>query len=193
MKNTEQPIQASKTSPAKVRVAAVVTVLVAGFFLAVAVTPLTLFADKPADRTVSAAEYKRRLRDQVETPAGEPRSGRNPMVQQQNGLAQAAASPVGNGARTDRPAAAVSGLSYDAASSAHAHHVSARPEVTAAGCYVDYGIPGEQCVTAAASRGSARLTCEAVRKTFLEGVKVTGTDRFNLDKNGNGFACDRRD
>jgi hypothetical protein len=37
------------------------------------------------------------------------------------------------------------------------------------------------------------LSCSMVRMHFPQGLKVSGTDRFNLDTNKNGTACDSSD
>lgn len=186
-----QALQKRTSGSKSLWAAGVTTVLVAGLFLAVSVTPLTLFADNAGNRKVNPAEYRRQLKNQVDTPAGEPRDGRDPMTQQQNSLAQAAASPVGNGTRTDKPAAAATGHAHHGPKHADVYGDVARTGINAAGCYVDYGIPGEQCVRAA--QHSTAPVCSEIRRTFPQGVKVSGKDRFGLDRNKNSVACDRKD
>jgi hypothetical protein len=142
-----------------------------------------------ANTAAAARAHKEDLERQVNTPSGEPRDGRDPSTQRQTTLAEAAAVANGNSRRTDKPAAQVSG-------DTHTHHnhgdVYGDPKKTginAAGCYFDYGIPGEQCLSAATAGADGVLTCAEVRVKFASGIKVSGTDRFHLDHNGDRTAC----
>jgi hypothetical protein len=92
--------------------------------------------------------YQTQLRAQVDTAAGAPLNGRDPAAQSQTSLAAAASAPVGNGLRTDAPAAAVAGD--------HSHHVHPADVLpdpratgkTSGGCLAIPGDkPGEKCVT----------------------------------------------
>jgi len=133
------------------------------------------------------------LRSQVDTETGAPREGRDPTTQQQTSLASAASNPTGARQRVDKPAAGVQGD--------HSHHNSSsdvygdpnQTGIGSNGCYIDYGIPGEQCVPAhAATNGT--LTCDGVHSHgFPNGIKVSGTDRFGLDTNHDGTACGNGD
>lgn len=136
--------------------------------------------------------YEEQLVSQVDNTDGTPRDGRDPANQRQTSLASAASSSMGAGQRTDKPAADVKGD--------HSHHNSSsdvygdpnKTGIGVNGCYVDYGIQGQQCVPAhAATNGN--LTCDGVRKYFKDGVKITGKDRFHLDKNHDGTACGNGD
>lgn len=112
----------------------------------------------------------------------------DPASRPQQSLSMAAAQPVGNGQRVNKPAAGIVGD--------HQHHVdplSVLPDVKktgvfAGGCLIDYGDPGVQCVPAY-TVAQKPVTCAAIRKLFPNGVKVTGIDRFNLDSNGDSIAC----
>lgn len=145
-------------------------------------------------KTPSAQEYQQELQSQVDTETGAPRSGRDPAAQGQATLASAANTPSGVGHRTDTPAANVDTSS---SASAHGHHATSadvygtpgKDGVNSAGCYVDYGIQGQQCLPRHASGTDGQLTCAEVRVHFAKGIKVTGTDRFNLDANGDKTAC----
>ncbi len=144
-------------------------------------------------KTPSAQEYQQQLQAQVDNESGAPRSGRDPAAQGQATLASAASLPSGVGHRTDTPAANVD----TSDSGDHSHHVTSadvygtpgKDGVNSAGCYVDYGIQGQQCLARHASGADGKLTCAEVRVYFAKGIKVTGTDRFNLDTNGDKTAC----
>lgn len=131
------------------------------------------------------------LRQQVETSAGSPADGRDPAVQQQTGLAAVASLPHGTGQRVDKPAVGVTGETKPA-DAGHAHHALQQPGVLASGCLADYGIPGEQCLPASVVR-AGEITCSDVRRHFSSGVKVSGNDRYQIDGNNNGTACDSQD
>ncbi|HSH56115.1 MAG TPA: hypothetical protein VK983_04810 [Candidatus Limnocylindrales bacterium] len=149
-------------------------------------------AGSASKQSQDARAYRQQLQSQVESADGTPREGRNPATQKQSGLMAAASVPAGAGSRTDRPAAGVQGTVRGSAD-AHAGH-NQRPEgVTSAGCLVDYGKPGEQCVSADLMSSQGTLSCAAVRKQFDSGVKVSGTDRFRLDTNSDKIACGRGD
>lgn len=157
-------------------------------------------------KPVAISEAQRQLRDQVDTATGSPRSGRDPATQQQDSLAAAASRPTLGGGSSDPSSDFSSGLSTDTSTGAsgteHSGHYQSstsapNPDpktsgISSSGCYYDYGKPGEECLPAhAAENGS--LTCSGVRKHFPQGIKVTGTDRFNLDKNHDGIACNDAD
>lgn len=140
----------------------------------------------------NTAAYLEQLRGQVDTETGAPRSGRDPAAQSQGSLAAVASQPTGAGQKVNKPAASVN----DDQSSHHGGtHTSSDPSQTGLGtngCYIDYGIQGEQCLPAhAATNGT--LTCEGVRQHFATGIKITGTDRFNLDTNQDNIACGNGD
>ncbi len=149
-------------------------------------------AQRLAIRQVSPAQQKQ-LRDQVDTASGSPRSGRDPSSQAQTDLSAAASAPSGTGLRTDKPAAGVQGDTNHSATHNHAHTDTSRSGLNAAGCFIDYGIQGEQCLPAHAAESNGTLTCTEVRKHFPEGIKVTGTDRYRLDTNRDGIACGPRE
>jgi hypothetical protein len=157
-------------------VAAAVSMTVLGLVLA--------FQDN--SRKASAEVYKAQLQGQVDNPAGAPRDGRDPAGQGQSSLASAASKPAGAGKRTDKPAAGVkaSGQAAAPATTGSAQQTGLGTN----GCYIDYGIQGQECLPAhAATNGT--LTCDGVRMHFPHGIAVTGTDRFHLDHNGDGLAC----
>ena len=142
-------------------------------------------------KPVSVAEYKEQLRQQADDDTGAPQSGRSPSNQLQTGLSDAASQPNGTGTRTDTPASGLTG-STDNHHDAPANN-SQETGINSAGCYIDYGIQGQECLPAhAATNGT--LTCSDVRNHgFPDGIKVTGTDRFKLDKNGDKIACGAND
>jgi len=130
---------------------------------------------------------QRALQAEVDDPTGAPRTGHDPAVQRQIGLAAAAAAPVGSGSWGSKPARAVGG--------GHAVHapgsVLGDPRTTgtlASGCVVGYGSPGAQCLPAHAPGGGA-IGCAVVVRLFPTGIPVTGPDRLHLDTNGDGVAC----
>ncbi|HSH18360.1 MAG TPA: hypothetical protein VK978_03175, partial [Candidatus Saccharimonadales bacterium] len=66
---------------------------------------------------------------------------------------------------------------------------SKKTGVNAAGCYINYGIQGEQCLPAGLANADGTLSCDKVRTKFASGIKVSGNDRFHLDHNHDGLAC----
>jgi hypothetical protein len=97
-------------------------------------------------------------------------------------LAQAAAQPVGPGKNTDKPAKAVRGGQKQVAPE------DVLPQGRRVnGCAAGYGNAG-QCVPEF-SAGQRRTTCGQLKKTFPEGIEVTGTDTLGLDSNDDGLAC----
>lgn len=136
------------------------------------------------------SQAQQELSAQVDTPKGEPQTGRDPANQPQNGLATAASRPSGFGQRTDTPAAGVTGTQRQTQPS-DVYKDTKQTGVGSNGCYIDYGIQGQQCLPVHASGQDKTLTCAEVRnvKGFEAGIKVTGTDRFQLDANGDGIAC----
>lgn len=136
-----------------------------------------------------AAAYKEQLRSQVEGPDGTPNSGRDPASQGQTSLADAASRPAGAGSRTDTPAAGVTGDHNTHNTSGDVYGDANQTGVNSAGCYIDYGVQGQECLPAHAAGSDGKLTCGEVRQHFPKGVKVTGTDRFKLDANGDKLAC----
>lgn len=137
-------------------------------------------------------EYSEDLQSQVDDSTGSPRSGRDPAAQSQASLAEVASRPTGAGTRTDKPAAGVSGNSNSRVESSDIYGDPKTTGINSAGCYFDYGKQGEHCVPAHAVHHGP-LTCAAVNRYFENGVKVTGKDRFNLDKNNDGIACGQGD
>jgi hypothetical protein len=144
-------------------------------------------SDAPAP--LSPEAYKQQLQSQVQANDGSPNSGRDPASQGQTSLADAAAKPNGAGARTDTPASGVTGDNSTHASSSDVYGDASKTGINAAGCYIDYGIQGQECLPAHAAGDDGKLTCSEVRQHFPQGIKVTGTDRFSLDKNGDKTAC----
>jgi hypothetical protein len=117
--------------------------------------------------------HKQQLLSQVGNTDGTPRDGRDPANQKQGSLAAAASSPNGPSRNTDSSTSEDDGLN-------------------SAGCYYEYG-NGGQCVPAHAAT-NGKLTCEGVTTHggFKDGVTYS-KDRFGLDKNKNGTACDPGD
>jgi hypothetical protein len=142
----------------------------------------------------AAQAYKQSLKSQVDTADGRPRDGRNPATQAQTSLFLAASNPNGTGTRTDKPAAGVVG-------DHHSHVVkpsdvlgdAAKTGINSAGCYVNYGRPGEQCLQAGVADNLGALGCTTIRMKFPNGLSVNGTDRLNLDHNHDGIACGPKD
>lgn len=132
------------------------------------------------------------LQNQVDGSDGAPRSGRDPANQKQNSLASAASQPTGTGKRVTKPAAGVTGSNVQ--NNQPANNNAAGSGIGTNGCYVDYGKQGEQCVPVHAATNGV-LTCDGVRTHggFPNGVIVSGTDRFNLDTNKDGIACNSGD
>ncbi len=167
----------------------VVAVLVLG---AIVLTNWAVAAQRSAVKSTTAAQQKQ-LRQQVDTSSGAPRSGRDPSAQAQTGLSAAASAPSGTGLRTDKPAAGIQGDTSHHATPGHVHGDSSQTGLNSAGCYIGYGVQGEQCLPAHAADENGNLTCAGVRAHFPSGIKVTGTDRYKLDVSRNGIACDSRD
>lgn len=163
-------------------------VVLGGVVMVLAAPRLSETVDSAAAKA-SAREYQKVLRGQVDSPSGEPREGRDPSAQKQSSLAEAASSVNGNGARTEKPAAGVTGDTNSRASHADVFEDPAKTGVNSAGCYIDYGVPGEQCVRAGLAGSDGILSCEEVRTRFASGVTVSGKDRFQLDHNLDGWAC----
>jgi hypothetical protein len=101
-------------------------------------------------------------------------------------LSQAAGQQVGSALTRQRPAAAVSGGDVRV----EPRDVLPR-RARVNGCLPEYG-HGGQCVPRRAPGGAA-VTCRYVRTILPQGVMVHGTDRFGLDRNGDGIACGRGD
>jgi hypothetical protein len=136
------------------------------------------------------SQARQELTAQVDTPKGEPQTGRDPAAQPQNGLSAAASRPSGFGQRTETPATGVTGTQRQTKPS-DVYKDPTQTGIGSNGCYVDYGVQGQQCLPAHAAGDDKTLTCSEVRavKGFENGIKVTGTDRFHLDADGNGTAC----
>ena len=150
---------------------------------------VVLFGGKdnlPAGQKTQAEAYQEVLRDQVDDKTGAPRDGRDPANQQQGSLAAAASQPTGAGKRTDNTPA--SGVGDGNGGSPAPGSNAEQTGLNSAGCYYEYG-NGGQCVAAHAATNGV-LTCEGVRTHggFPNGVTYT-KDRFNLDKNHDGIAC----
>jgi hypothetical protein len=152
-----------------------------------------LAADQAAADATKAASNGQSYKGQVENSKGEPLNGRNPANQSQTSLASAASSPAGNGRRTDTPAKDVKGDQNHKTTYSDTYGDPKKTGINSAGCFVDYGIPGEQCMPAGMADKDGKLTCSAVHMHFPEGLKVSGTDRFNLDTNHDGIACNSGD
>lgn len=184
LKPTFRKLWANKRSRAIVLGAAAVLLIGLALLLQV-----VLFSDKPA--TMSAQDYKDQLEGQVTDQEGAPRDGRDPASQQQNSLASSASKPTGVGQRTDQTTIETP-TDHDDHSAHDDHHQ--QDAIGLNGCYVDYGIQGEQCLPAHAGGTNGQLTCSSVHgHGFPNGIKVTGTDRFHLDTNHDGVACDNDD
>lgn len=185
-------IQVVQASPRRV-VIGVAAVILTGVFAATALvsSPEISGQAAPTEKTkAAAADHKNHLKSQVDTARGEPRDGRDPSTQKQTSLAQAASAAHGNGLRTDKPASGVRGTaSHDHSSHSHGYETAQDDGINAAGCFIDYGIPGEQCLAAGTAGDDKILTCAEVRTKFADGIKVSGTDRFHLDTNGDNWAC----
>ncbi|HSX44884.1 MAG TPA: hypothetical protein VLF39_02085 [Candidatus Saccharimonadales bacterium] len=132
----------------------------------------------------TGVNYKDRLKSQVDSSDGSPRSGRDPASQKQISLSEAASAPnsrsMANNYST-QPESAPSQAQLKAEG------------IGTNGCYVDYGVQGQECLPAHAGGANGVLTCNGVREHFASGIKVTGTDRYHLDSNHNGTACDSGD
>lgn len=143
-----------------------------------------------ATTPVSQEAYRQELQAQVEQSDGTPNTGRDPASQGQNSLAAAASKPAGAGLRTDTPAAAAEGdHSGHDVTHGDVYGDAKGTGIGSNGCFIDYGVQGEQCVPSHAAGSDKVLNCAEVRKYFKDGVKVTGTDRFHLDHDGDKIAC----
>lgn len=140
----------------------------------------------------TAAAYKQQLKSQVDNASGKPRSGRDPAGQQQTSLALAASSEHGSGMQTDTPAAGLTGSNRGAAKPSDVYGDPSKSRINDAGCYIDYGIQGQECLPESIAM-DGMVMCEDVVKEFPKGIKVVGTDRFGLDTNHDGIACGPND
>lgn len=165
---------------------AAVFVLALGLTLIRTVSIADNASSKPGD--VSGSQEN--LRQQVETADRIPRDGRDPASQQQNSLAAAASRDNGS-TLTDTEGTSSAGNGQPAKPS-DVFTDSSKSGIGSNGCYVDYGIQGQQCLPAHAAHNGS-LDCGGVRKHFPDGIRVTGTDRFKLDKNGDSIACNDAD
>jgi hypothetical protein len=140
----------------------------------------------------ASAAYTASLQKQVDGPNGTPAAGRDPSTQQQTSLAAAASRPNGPGLQTDTPAKDVntSHAGHNHGSAAAAKKTSG---VNSAGCYTDYGKQGEECLSVSIAGPGNNPTCAQIRSVFKNGILVSGADRFALDTNKNGTACDPAD
>lgn len=142
-----------------------------------------------AAKPVSQEAYRQELQAQVEQPDGTPNTGRDPANQGQNSLEAAASKPAGAGLRSDQPASGATGNTGGQASHGDVYGDAKGSGIGSNGCFIDYGIQGEQCLPAHAAGDDKVLNCAEVRKYFKDGVAVTGTDRFHLDHDGDKIAC----
>lgn len=132
-------------------------------------------------------------RQLVDTAEGAPQTGRDPSRQQQSSLSDAASSPTASGKQSDKPAADVQGDHDHHATHGDVFADSQATGIGVSGCYIDYGIQGQQCLPAHVAGDDKKLTCHEVHTKFPSGIKVTGKDRFQLDTNGDGTACNNGD
>ncbi|HEX8227059.1 MAG TPA: hypothetical protein VF572_04295 [Candidatus Saccharimonadales bacterium] len=174
----------------------VIVILAAVLYIQFQGMPSAITANSVADnrsqqsvQKANPADAQKAARAQVDDNNGRPQSGRDPAFQQQSSLASAASAPTGAGMRTDKPAAGVKGGHDHRVDPSQVRQDPMATGVNSAGCYIDYGRAGDQCLPAGISKGTGTVKCEEVRKRFAEGLKVTGTDRFRLDSNGDGTAC----
>lgn len=149
------------------------------------------FATRPTSNEPTKHDtksYQESLKAQVDNTDGSPVSGRNPASQSQTSLSTAASTPSGTGTRTDNVASGVAGSTGNA-KAAPSTADQQKTGINSAGCFFDYGIPGQECVPASMANSDGTLSCTGVRMHFPKGVKVSGTDRFHLDANHDGTAC----
>lgn len=163
--------------------------LTCGVIAAVTLTASIGNSRTAAAHKASAEAYKRDLQSQVDSSNGTPQTGRDPSTQQQTSLDQAASTASGNGLRTSTPAAGLTDHSHHHATYADMYGDPSKTGINAAGCFIDYGIPGEQCLAAGLAEPDGALRCDKVRTKFPDGIKVSGTDRFHIDADGDGMAC----
>lgn len=164
------------------------------FVAAVVITAVTFenrSSSAAAGKKTTAAIEKNKdaLRSQVDTTSGTPQDGRDPSMQQQTSLESAMSTPNVAGTRTSKPAAGVTGDTNHHVTHGDVYGDPAQTGVNSAGCLIDYGIRGEQCLPAGLRSDDGMLSCDKVRTRFADGIKVTGVDRFHLDHNGDGLAC----
>ena len=164
-------------------VAAILLIVVAGLLL------LVNNDSNNATKPISQEAYRQQLQAQVEQADGTPNTGRDPASQGQNSLEAAASKPAGAGLRTDQPASGANGTSGGHAGHGDVSGDAKGTGIGSNGCFIDYGVQGEQCLPAHAAGDDKVLNCAEVRKYFKDGIKVTGTDRFHLDHDGDKIAC----
>lgn len=143
-------------------------------------------------KQVSSEQYQQSLQSQVDSGDGSPVSGRDPANQSQTSLAAAAATPSGTGTRTDTPAAGATGSTGNKVSPDQVYGSNGDQQangINSAGCFYDYGVPGQECMPAHMANADGKLDCRGVKMHFPNGIKVSGTDRFSLDTNGDKIAC----
>jgi hypothetical protein len=176
------------------------TILLPGAMLLIFVASIALvqFSTRPTSngqKTQSAADYQKSLKAQVDNDDGSPVSGRDPSSQSQTSLASAAATPSGTGTRTNTPASGVSGSTTSNKTTPSQVYTAEQQKtgINDAGCFYDYGIPGQQCLSAAMANSDGTIGCNMVTMDFPDGIKVSGTDRFHLDTNHDGTACGKGD
>lgn len=145
-----------------------------------------------SDASIRSLSWLDDLRARVETPRGAPQPGRDPASQRQRRLSSAASEARGNGRRVAMPARSVRGDRTRRVTPAQVFGAIRERGLSAAGCFVDYGRPGAECLPAHAAQGRV-VTCVGVRAHFPNGIVVSGTDRFRLDRNRDGVACGRGD
>jgi|SRR3990167_5502878 len=145
-----------------------------------------VFVIRSNKNVASADAHQKQLRGQVDTVTGAPRDGRDPASQPQTSLASVASKPTGAGKQ--KTASATTNSNSTSQTFANPTNVH-QDGLGANGCYTDYGIQGQECLPAHAATNGV-LTCEGVNPHFPSGIKVTGTDRYHLDHNHNGIACD---
>jgi hypothetical protein len=131
------------------------------------------------------------LRAQVQDRLGQPRAGRDPAVQRQVSLREAARQKAGIAARGGKPAAKLHG-GHERVDPAEVLPDTKRTGVLASGCAAGYGQPGDQCLPARAPNDKP-VTCAYVVQLFPAGLRVTGRDRLGLDTSGDGLACGHGD
>lgn len=157
-----------------------------GMSILVVAVAFVLISIRSDNNFVSADANQKQLRGQVETVTGAPRDGRDPASQPQTSLGDVASKPTGSGRqKTDSTT-----KKSDTSSQTNANSTNANQDgLGTNGCYTDYGIQGQECLPAHAATNGV-LTCDGVNSHFPNGIKVTGTDRYHLDHNHNGIACD---
>lgn len=173
----------SSNSRSKLNIKLIIPITI---LLGLAVVVAIILSSKKTDNVAVVNSPSSVYSDQVDDETGAPRDGRDPASQQQSSLAAAASNPTGSGQRIENPEARTQVES----SGAGVNDSPSEAALGANGCFVDYGIQGEQCVPSHAAVNGT-LTCEGVKTHggFPDGVKVSGTDRFNLDTNHDGVAC----